>query len=91
MAPAAAIPAETKFAAWKPWKKAEVAALWTAAASAGWPAWTSLSTAVSAPPMDAWALCAIVAGSWTGIALVSRLAGYYCLENKAKLEAETKL
>ena len=34
-APAAATPAETSLAAWKPWKKAELAALWSAEASSG--------------------------------------------------------
>ena len=49
-APAAATPAATQLAARKPSKKAEVAALCTAEATAGWPEWARVLAAVSAVP-----------------------------------------
>jgi len=51
-APAAATPAATKLAAWKPWKKAALAVSRTLAASAGWPLRASRSAASSAAPIE---------------------------------------
>src|SRR5436190_4667718 len=73
-APAAATPAATELAAWKPSKKAELAALWMAVPSAGWPASSALPATVYAAPTDACALRAAPAGNPAGRALVRRLA-----------------
>jgi DNA-binding HxlR family transcriptional regulator len=74
-APAAATPAATQLAARKPLKKAEVAALCTAEARAGWPEWARVLAAVSAVPTDA---CAV-----RSTAIAMRSYDQYCALAKA--------
>jgi hypothetical protein len=72
-APAATPPA-TQSAAWKPLKKAELAAEWTAEARAGWAEWAKMSATLSAPPTELCAVRSNGVGNPAGRVLARRLA-----------------